>query len=121
MCSTWPCIPCWQLGFIRCRSARRDRASLLDALIVTTGLTLLSWVFLIVPYVRNPDLTVLERATSIAYPLGDVLILAILARLLAGAGRRTRAVELLGVGTAGLLVADVLYGLIQINGSWHTG
>ncbi len=117
----YPLLAAGLLGFIRCRSARGDRASLLDALIVTTGLTLLSWVFLIVPYVRNPDLTVLERATSIAYPLGDVLILAILARLLAGAGRRTRAVELLGVGTAGLLVADVLYGLIQINGSWHTG
>jgi diguanylate cyclase (GGDEF)-like protein/PAS domain S-box-containing protein len=117
----YPLLAAGLLGFIRCRTARGDRASLLDALIVTVGLALLSWVFLIVPYVRNTDLTVLEKATSIAYPLGDVLILAILARLLTGGGRRTRAVELLAVGTAGLLVADVFYGLIQINGSWHTG
>jgi diguanylate cyclase (GGDEF)-like protein/PAS domain S-box-containing protein len=118
---TYPLLAAGLLGFIRCRTARGDRTSLLDALIVTAGLTLLSWVFLIVPYVRNTDLTVLEKATSVAYPLGDVLILAILVRLLAGAGRRTRTIDLLGVGTAGLLVADVLYGLIQINGSWQTG
>ena len=28
---------------------------------------------------------------------------------------------ILGVGTAGLLVADVAYGLIQLNGSWQVG
>lgn len=117
----YPLLAAGLLGFVRARTARGDRASLLDALIVTAGLTLLSWVFLVVPYVRNDELPVLEKATSIAYPLGDVLILAILARLLAGAGRKTPAVGLLGVGTAGLLVADVLYGLIQINGSWQTG
>jgi diguanylate cyclase (GGDEF)-like protein/PAS domain S-box-containing protein len=117
----YPLLAAGLLGFIRSRTARRDRASLLDALILTAGLTLLSWVFLIVPYVRDSELTVLEKATSIAYPLGDVLILAILTRLLAGAGTRARAVDLLGVGTAGLLVADVLYGLIQLNGSWSTG
>jgi len=117
----YPLLAAGLLGFIRYRTARGDRAGLLDALIVTAGLTLLSWVFLIVPYVRNTDLTVLEKATSIAYPLGDVLILAILARLLTGAGRRSRAVDILGLGTASLLVTDVIYGLIQINGSWHTG
>jgi diguanylate cyclase (GGDEF)-like protein/PAS domain S-box-containing protein len=117
----YPLLAAGLLGFVRCRTARRDRASLLDALILTAGLTLLSWVFLIVPYVVDAELTVLEKATSIAYPLGDVLILAILARLLAGAGARARAVGLLGVGGAGLLVADVLYGLIQLNGSWSTG
>ncbi len=117
----YPLLAAGLLGFIRCRTAKGDRASLLDALTVTAGVTLLSWVFLIDPYVRSTDLSVLEKATSIAYPLGDVLILAILARLLAGGGRRTRAVELLGIGTASLLVADVIYGLIQINGSWQTG
>src|ERR1700733_6471671 len=62
--------------FIRHRTGGRDRGSLLDALSLTAALALLSWIFLIDPYVRNPDLTWLERATSIAYPLGDILILA---------------------------------------------
>ena len=67
---------------IRRRTGGRDRGSLLDALSVTTALALLSWIFLIDPYVQDPGLTWLERATSIAYPLGDILIMATLARLL---------------------------------------
>ncbi len=109
------------LGFIRSRSGGHERGSLLDAMTLTAGLGLLAWIFLIAPYLRDDSLGFLERATSMAYPLGDVLSLATLARLLTGAGRRPRAVAFLGVGAAGLLVADVLYGLMQINGSWHVG
>ena len=105
---------------IRRRTGGRDRGSLLDALSVTTALALLSWIFLIDPYVRNPDLTWLERATSIAYPLGDILIMATLARLLITAGRN-RAALLLGAGAIGLLASDVVYGLGQLEGSWAIG
>jgi len=117
----YPLLAAGLLIFIQCRAGGRDRGSLLDALTLTAGLALLSWIFLIVPYVTDPDLTGLEKAISIAYPLGDVLILATLARLLTGARQQTRAIDWLGLGTVGLLVADVLYGLIQLDGSWHTG
>jgi diguanylate cyclase (GGDEF)-like protein/PAS domain S-box-containing protein len=116
----YPLLAAGLLGFIRCRSGGHERGSLLDAVTLTAGLGLLSWIFLIAPYVRDDSLTFLERLTSVAYPLGDVLTIATLARLLTG-GRRTPAVSLLGIGVGGLLVADVLYGLIQINGSWHVG
>ncbi len=106
--------------FIRHRTGGRDRGSLLDALSLTAALALLSWIFLIDPYVRNPDLTWLERATSIAYPLGDILILATIARLLITT-RRNAAGALLGVGAACLLASDVVYGLVQLGGSWTIG
>ena len=105
---------------IRRRTGGRDRGSVLDALSVTTALALLTWIFLIDPYVRNDKLTWVERATSIAYPLGDVLIVATLARLLITAGGN-RAAVLLGVGTASLLVSDVGYGLEQLSGSYTVG
>ncbi len=105
---------------IRHRTGGRDRGSLLDALSLTAALALLSWIFLIDPYVRNPNLTWLERVTSIAYPLGDILILATIARLLIST-RRNPASVLLGVGAAGLLVSDVVYGLGQLGGSWQIG
>jgi diguanylate cyclase (GGDEF)-like protein/PAS domain S-box-containing protein len=107
-------------GFIRYSQTGRDRGSMLDALTVTSGVGLLSWIFLINPYVRDHHLTVVEKATSIAYPLGDVLILVTFARLLAGV-KRNRAMDWLGVGIVGLLVADVLYGLRQLAGSWTVG
>jgi diguanylate cyclase (GGDEF)-like protein/PAS domain S-box-containing protein len=106
--------------FIRHRTGGRDRGSLLDALSLTAALALLSWIFLIDPYVRNPDLTWLERATSIAYPLGDILILATIARLLITT-RRNPAGALLGIGAACLLASDVVYGLVQLGGSWQIG
>src|SRR5919204_6200420 len=62
----YPLLAAGLLLFVRFRSGGRDRGSLLDALTLTAGLALLSWIFLIVPYMRDPDLTVLEKVTSIA-------------------------------------------------------
>ncbi|MFH9348991.1 putative bifunctional diguanylate cyclase/phosphodiesterase [Kitasatospora sp. NPDC017646] len=109
------------LGFIRWRTARQDRAGLLDALIITLGLALLVWIYLILPYALNPNLTWLQKAVSIAYPLGDVVVLALLLRLLTPRGGKSRSLQLLTVGALGLLTADVLYGLIQLHGTWHIG
>jgi diguanylate cyclase (GGDEF)-like protein/PAS domain S-box-containing protein len=122
--ATYPLYAGGLLIFIRWRTAGHDRRSLLDALTLTCGLSLLSWVYLILPTFAQTDrLTVLAQACSIAYPLGDVLLIAVLARLLApGAGRIT-SVRLLAVGTAGLLVSDVSFGLIQLHdpAGFHNG
>ena len=109
------------LILIRARSGGDNRAGLLDALVPTAGLGLLSWVFWIAPYVRDTDLTVVEKLVSVAYPLGDVLALAMLLRLLTAPGRRQQALTVLGAGVASLLVTDVLYGMSLLNGTWATG
>jgi diguanylate cyclase (GGDEF)-like protein/PAS domain S-box-containing protein len=106
---------------LRARSFSRDIPSLLDAVIITTGLGLLSWVYLIVPNFQADGLNALQRVTSVAYPVGDVLVLAMLARLVAGGGLRIRSMRLLVAGALGLIVADGLYGLIQLNGEWKVG
>jgi diguanylate cyclase (GGDEF)-like protein/PAS domain S-box-containing protein len=116
----YPIIALGLQRLIRARTVSRDNGGLIDALIIGTGLGLLSWVYLILPYVHAEDLTVFQRAIAIAYPLGDVLVLALLARLVAG-GLRIRSLQLLAVGIAGLLVADVLYGAIQLTGDWKVG
>ncbi|WP_432986021.1 putative bifunctional diguanylate cyclase/phosphodiesterase [Dactylosporangium sp. CA-233914] len=117
----YPLLAGGLLGFIRSRTGRDNRESLIDAATFTIGLALLSWIFLIDPYVRSTELTLPQKLASIAYPLGDVLTLAVFARLLTGGVRRNGSINLLGLGTAGLLAADVVYGLIQLNGSWHVG
>lgn len=117
----YPLYAAGVLGFIRWRTASRDRGSLIDALILTAGLALLSWSYLIVPYVRNPELTWVQKAFSIAYPLGDLLVLAMLARLLAPRTGGSRSLQLLTIGTLGILISDVLFGLIQLDGTWRIG
>ncbi len=118
---TYPLYAIGLLIFIRRRSAGYDRRSLLDALILTVGLALLSWVFLIVPYVNNASLTWLQKVVAIAYPLGDVLVLAMLARLLAPGTWRARSLQLLTLGSLGLLGSDVAFGVAQLYGSFHIG
>jgi diguanylate cyclase (GGDEF)-like protein/PAS domain S-box-containing protein len=107
--------------FIRWRSPNRDRRSLIDALTLTVGLALLSWLYLILPYARSSELTWLQKSVAIAYPLGDILVLAMIARLLAPGTARARSVQLLTLGTIGVLVSDVSYGLIQLYGTFHNG
>src|SRR6266571_5113791 len=86
-----------------------------------TALTFLIFT-LILHYAQNPGLSQAQKAFAIAYPLGDVLVLAMLARLLASGSRHTRSVELLTIGTAAMLLADVSVGLRhQLYGSFHAG
>src|SRR6266540_197401 len=109
----YPCLLAGLLLLIRGRSPGRDTASLIDATIISVGLGLLAWVFLIVPQVREPELTMLQRVVSIAYPLSDVLVLAVAARLAVGSSHRPTAWWVLMGSVVSLLVADVLFGLLQ--------
>jgi diguanylate cyclase (GGDEF)-like protein/PAS domain S-box-containing protein len=118
---TYPLYAAGLLTFIWWRTPDRDRRGLIDALTLTVGLALVSWIYLILPYAHNPALSWLQKMVAIAYPLGDLLVLAMLARLLAPGAARTRSVQLLTLGTVGMLVSDVSYGLIQLYGSFHNG
>jgi diguanylate cyclase (GGDEF)-like protein/PAS domain S-box-containing protein len=108
------------LSLTRSGAAVRDRASAIDALMLTVGAGFLSWIFLINPYLQNPHLTTLEKTISVAYPSYDILVLAILARMAVSVQRTTSVALLLLAGT-GLLVSDALFGLATLNGSWHPG
>lgn len=118
----YPVLAIGLLLLARSRVPGGDRASLLDALIVTLSAGLLSWIFLIGPNVRAPG-GLLVRLTSAAYPLGDILLLAMLAHLWSAGGLRNTAGRLLTMGTVGTLVADSVYGLAGLHPqfNWHDG
>jgi len=118
------CYPLYAAGlliFIKWRSPSGDLRSLIDALTLTAGLGLLSWTFLIRPHFTDPTLTGLQKVVAIAYPLGDVLMLALLARLLAPGTARGRSVQLLTVGAVACLVSDTAYGAMQLHGTFRNG
>jgi len=108
------------LGLTRSGARISDRASVIDAVILTTGAGFLSWTFLINPFLRDPDLGAMAKSVSIAYPMVDLLMLAILARLRLTATQSRSATLLIASGAA-LLTADTLYGLTRLNGDWHVG
>jgi diguanylate cyclase (GGDEF)-like protein/PAS domain S-box-containing protein len=115
--ATYPLYAAALLIFIRWRTPDRDRRSLIDALTLTAGLGLLSWIYLILPYANNPHLSWLQKSVAVGYPLCDVLVLAVVARLLAPGSWRSRSVQLLALGITGELASDTAFGLIQLYGS----
>jgi hypothetical protein len=119
--ASYPFLVAGLLLLIRSRSPGADRASLLDALIVTVGVGMVSWVFLVGPLAHSPDLTLAERVVSMAYPIMDVLLLATFVRLVVDGGPRPPAFWILCCGVGGLLVTDTLYSWIQLTGGYHTG
>ena len=119
--AVYPLLVAGLLILIRARSAGRDRGSLLDASVITVGLGLLAWVFLIEPYTQLEGLGGLERLMSIAYPLMDVLLLAVAARLAMGSGTRSPSFYLIGLGIVSLLATDSAYGYIELHSGYGQG
>jgi diguanylate cyclase (GGDEF)-like protein/PAS domain S-box-containing protein len=119
--AVYPALIAGLLIIIRRRSPRGDRPSLIDALILTTGLALLSWVFLMAPYAQDPTLRLIEKLVSIAYPLMDVCLLAVAIRLAVGGGSRRPALALLIMSSVALLTTDSILGLLTLNGGYQEG
>ncbi|WP_203822523.1 GGDEF domain-containing protein [Paractinoplanes ferrugineus] len=81
-------------------SWRRDPAGILDTMIVTVGLGLGVWL-LFLRDLLDPAMSPAARLVTIAYPLGDLLLLATAIRLSISAARRSPAFVML---TASLVV-----------------
>jgi len=103
------------------RNRGRDRAGLIDAGIVTTGVGVLSWIYLVHPYVVASDLAPLARLVSVAYPLVDVLLLAVAARIMLSPGARRPVHWLLGLALLGQLASDTAYALTVLDGTFTLG
>jgi diguanylate cyclase (GGDEF)-like protein len=118
--ATFPLLLLGLLMLSRSGAANRDWATVIDSLIFTAGAGLLAWVFLIDPYLSDPGLNGAQKAVSIAYPLCDVMLLAIMVRMVLEA-RRSWSVALLLTSGAVLLVSDVAFSLRRLDGDWGLG
>ena len=103
---------------IRRRSAKGDRGGVIDGLILTVGLAVPQWIAMMAPYLHDNELSVVAKLVSIAYPLGDVLLLAAAIRLALDTGRRAPAFYLLSSSIVLLLATDFAYGLLTLNGAY---
>jgi hypothetical protein len=103
----FPALVAGMAIIVRQRSAERDWASVVDVAIVTTGLGLLSWVFIIRPAATDPRLGLLGRATAVAYPVGDLVVLGMMLRMVLGGGMRNGAVRLMVAAVLSFLATDV--------------
>jgi diguanylate cyclase (GGDEF)-like protein/PAS domain S-box-containing protein len=117
--TVYPALMVGLTMLIRRRNPEQDRAGAIDSLIMTLGLALLSWVALIAPYLHDDSMTTLPKLVSIAYPLGDILLLAAAIRLAVDTGKRQPSFYLLTSAIVALLVTDFAYGVVTLQGNYH--
>ena len=116
--SVYPFLIAGVLLLVRQRSPGRDRASLIDSLIIAIGIGTLSWVFLLAPYAHDQSLTLLEKLTAMAYPIMDLLLFGVAVRLAVDRGKRTPAFYLMAGSIMVLFTTDTIYTLILLHGTY---
>ena len=114
----YPALMAGLLILVRRRNPERDRAGAIDSLIMTLGLALISWIALIQPSLHDDELSTVAKLVSIAYPIGDILLLAAAIRLAVDTGTRRPAFYLLASSIVALLATDFAYGLVTLAGAY---
>jgi PAS domain S-box-containing protein len=109
------------VALTRARVRRSDRTALLDTALITIAVGVLSFVFLMEPYIRLGGLSPLARLVSMAYPAVDILLLAVLVRLMFARGSRPAAQWFLTAYLVGELVSDTAYAITSLRGTFEYG
>jgi diguanylate cyclase (GGDEF)-like protein len=117
--SLYPFVTIGLLLIVRSRYPGLAPAKLLDASVLTIGLGLLCWIFLIRPAATSAQGSLLDHMVPLAYPVGDLMLLAILARIVAAEGWRVPAVRLVLFGLVAFLLGDSAWAFVNNNG-WTT-
>ncbi|GIE99269.1 GGDEF domain-containing protein [Paractinoplanes rishiriensis] len=114
----YPLMAAGLLVLVRRRTPGWDGASAIDAAIVAVSAGYLIHSFVIAP---TMDVTTGNVATlvSVAYPLGDLVLIVVGARLLLGAGPRPVALRMLGAYLAVTLYADTVYSITVLDGTYR--
>ncbi len=105
--------------------AGRVRA-VLDGLMIASALFLTSWVLVLGPLVHAGGEGLLSQSISLAYPVGDVVLVTIVVHVILQA-RQSRGVRvrlplgLVGAGLAAIAVADSGFLYLQITESYASG
>jgi diguanylate cyclase (GGDEF)-like protein/PAS domain S-box-containing protein len=105
----YPVLALGMVMFIRLRQPRYRLTAGLDALIVGIAGVLILWLTVIDGVVHDNSAPLVERVVTVAYPIGDALILAVGAYLLLSGRSGRRALYLLVASLLALLGADVVF------------
>ncbi|ABS05624.1 diguanylate cyclase [Kineococcus radiotolerans SRS30216 = ATCC BAA-149] len=99
----------------RGRSTARHRGNLLDAAVLSLSAATLFGVFVVLPTASDGSQPLPARVVSSVYPVCDVLLVFLVARLVTGPGSRPPAFWLLVAGSTCTIVADVAWNLQQLT------
>jgi diguanylate cyclase (GGDEF)-like protein/PAS domain S-box-containing protein len=107
------------LAMLRRRDRGRDITSLIDASIIAAAVTLVYWVFLAHPQYVDEDL--LGRLVVVGTFVADIVLLAIVVRLLISPGRHRQSINLIGCGVVALLIVNLVYYVNATTNAFELG
>jgi diguanylate cyclase (GGDEF)-like protein len=112
----------WRLPVAPTTAAQRRRAAL-DVATVVLGGTMVVWYLVLAPTILEGSSTAIQMAVSIAYPLGDLTIVAgvSLAALHWTPVTVHRSLAWIAAGLVLFVAADVAYGYAQLHGGYTAG
>lgn len=105
---------------IRSRNPQGDRASLIDATIVASGIFLLVWTFLVRPSLTAINMPRIEQIIAISYPLMDFLMLGVVTRFILAPGRRNLALLLLAVTIICELITNLVVTYLNLEATFDS-
>ena len=108
------------LVMIRKQVPGRDWPSLIDAGIVTVGIALVGWTFLVHPTLSD-DSSALGTSVALAFPVMDILLVSLAARMVLGPGLRSPAFAMVATALVFQLAGDALYGFGSLHGWYRVG
>jgi diguanylate cyclase (GGDEF)-like protein/PAS domain S-box-containing protein len=108
------------LMMIRKQVPGRDWASLVDAGIVTVGVAIVAWTFVMQPRL-SPDSDGVETVVALAFPVMGVLLVSLAARMVLANGLRSPAFAMVIVALLFQLVGDALYSFGSLHGWYRSG
>ena len=108
------------LVMIRKQAPGRDWPSLVDAGIVTVAVALVGWTFLVHPSL-NGDASPLATSVALAFPVMDILLVSLAARMVLGPGLRSPSFALVTIALVFQLAGDALYGFGSLHGWYRVG
>ncbi|MCW2995723.1 MAG: diguanylate cyclase [Conexibacter sp.] len=116
--AVYPVLMVGLILLVRRRAERSTDRGGIDAMILTIGLAVPQWIALMAPNLHVGELSTLAKLVSVAYPLGDVLLLAAALRLALDGGKRGMAFHFMSTAILLLLVTDFVYGLKLLHGTY---
>jgi diguanylate cyclase (GGDEF)-like protein/PAS domain S-box-containing protein len=118
--AVYPVLMIGLLLLVRRRNQRAaDGPGVIDAVIMSVGLSLVSFLFLIAPDIHDGTMSLIQKLVSIAYPTGDLILLAAAVRLAVDAGKRRPSFYLLIASIVTLLLTDFVYGILELKGAYN--
>jgi diguanylate cyclase (GGDEF)-like protein/PAS domain S-box-containing protein len=117
----YPVLALGLVLLVRYRVRGADLASALDGVMVAIGVGVLAWVFVMAPYARDHSLSLAEQIVPIAYPALDLLLVAVVVRLLLSRGVHNPSFRLLAASVVALLVADGFYAVATLHNTYVDG